>query len=307
VVAAAIGAGLAVAAAPRAPKSRVVAIPVGNRTAVELPGLHNVFYLSERLYGGSVPEGDAGFRSLQRLGIRTILSVDGARPDVKRAKRFGMRYAHIPFGYDACPEPTANRIVRAVRDLPGPVYLHCHHGKHRSPTAAAFARIALDGIGNEEAVREMERAGTGKNYLGLYGGVRAYRPPAPEELDRVAPDFPEVAPTPPLMEAMVRIDQRYEGLLRCRQAGWKPPPDHPDLKPAHEALQLCELFTEIGRTPAARARPADFRAWLRASEQDALALERALRAKEHARASPLFDRVGATCGACHAKYRNVPQ
>jgi protein tyrosine phosphatase (PTP) superfamily phosphohydrolase (DUF442 family) len=287
--------------------SRVSTIPVGNRTAVELPGLHNVFRLSETLYSGGAPEGDTGFRSLRQLGIRTVLSVDGARPDVARARRFGMRYAHIPFGYDGCPDPTANRVVRAVRDLPGPIYLHCHHGKHRSPTAAAFARIALDGISNDAAVREMERAGTGKGYVGLYGDVRRYRPPSPAELDRVPSDFPEVAPTPPLIEAMVRIEQRFEGLQRCRKAGWRAPRDHRDLKPAHEALQLRELFTELQRTPAVRGKPADHRAWMRASERDAQALEAALRAREHARASLLLDRIGVTCGACHATYRNVPR
>lgn len=300
---------LLVAAAPatRAPDTGAIAVSVGNRTALDLPGLHHLFRLSERLYSGAVPEGDAGFQSLQWLGVRTILTVDGARPDLALAKRFGMRYVHIHFGYDACPAPTASRIARAVRDLPGPVYLHCHHGRHRGPTAAAFVRIALDGLSNNAAVAEMERAGTGKGYVGLYGGVRAYRPPTPVELDRVAPDFPEVAPTPPETEMMVRIDQRYEGLLRSRDAGWKTPPDHPDLKPAHEALQLREWFTEMGRTPETRAKPADYRAWQRSSARDAAALETALRARNHARASVFLDRLGATCGACHARYRNVPR
>lgn len=282
-------------------------ISVGNRTAVALPGVHNVFRLSEKLYSGGVPAGDAAFAALKRLGIRTVLSVDGARPDVARAKRFGIRTVHIPFGYDGCPSPIANRIVRAVRDLPGPIFLHCHHGRHRSPTAAAFARIALDGISNESAVREMERAGTGKGYTGLYGDVRRYRAPTAAELDRTPADFLEVAPTPPMMDTMVQIDQRYVGLSRCRENGWKTPPDHPDLKPSHEALQLRELFTELARTPEVRGKPADYRGWMRASERDAAALERALRAKDLARASLLLNRVGVTCGACHARYRNIPQ
>lgn len=58
---------------------------------VELPGLHNVIHVSDQLYSGGSPEGDAGFESMKKLGIKTILSVDGARPDVGRAKKFQMR------------------------------------------------------------------------------------------------------------------------------------------------------------------------------------------------------------------------
>src|SRR5262249_601182 len=62
----------------------------------EYPGLHNVFRLTERLYSGSSPEGEEGFLSLQRLGIKTIISVDGARPEVERARKLGLRYVHLP-------------------------------------------------------------------------------------------------------------------------------------------------------------------------------------------------------------------
>jgi protein tyrosine phosphatase (PTP) superfamily phosphohydrolase (DUF442 family) len=282
-------------------------LPVGNTAAGEFAGLHNVFRLSEKLYSGSVPEGEAGFQSLQRLGIQTLLTVDGARPDVARARKHGMRYVHIPFGYDGCPTPTANRIVRAVRDLAGPIYLHCHHGKHRGPTAAAFARIALDGISNAAAVQEMERAGTGKNYVGLYGDVTAYQPPTPAELDRVKPDFPAVTATPRLTEAMVRIDHRFEGLTLCQKEGWQVPKQHPDLLPAHEALQLRELFAELNRTPAVQKRPADFRGWMREVEENGRSLEEALRSGDVPRANTLMEQMTAGCATCHARYRNVPK
>src|SRR5262245_6224214 len=55
-----------------------------------VPGLHNVYRLGDRLYSGSSPEGDAGFASLRKLGVKTVLSVDGARPDLERARRYGL-------------------------------------------------------------------------------------------------------------------------------------------------------------------------------------------------------------------------
>src|SRR5436305_605903 len=83
----------------------------------------------------------------------------------------------------------------------------------------AFARIALDGVSNEQAVREMERAGTGKSYTGLYGGVRAFRPPTKAELDELKVGFPEVAPLPTLARSMVGIDQRFDRLTQLQKAG----------------------------------------------------------------------------------------
>jgi hypothetical protein len=67
---------------------------------IELTGIENLFRLSAGLYSGGQPEGEAGFSDLKRLGIATIISVDGARPDVDRARSIGMRYVHLPFGYD---------------------------------------------------------------------------------------------------------------------------------------------------------------------------------------------------------------
>src|SRR5215211_6825349 len=79
------------------------------------PGLHNVFRLTDRLYSGSGPDGEEGFRSLAVLGVKTVITVDGATPDVKTAERFGLRYVHLPVGYDGVSRETAVRIARAVR------------------------------------------------------------------------------------------------------------------------------------------------------------------------------------------------
>lgn len=278
-------------------------LPVG-RGPVDFKALHNVVRLSEKLYSGGVPEGDLGFQALARLGIKTVITVDGEKPDLPLARKYGLRYVHIPFGYDSCPAPTANVIVKAVRDLPGPVYIHCHHGKNRSPVAAAMARIALDGLPNEEAVRELERAGAGKGYTGLYADVRAYRPPTAAELDRLKVEFREVAPTPPLVQPMVQIQQRFDRLMQAQRDGWKAPAGV-DL--AYEALQLQELYTELNRTAEVRCRRPDFRRWMREGERDGKALEAALRAGRPDAASMSLGRLAAGCGSCHARYRNVPQ
>ena len=38
-------------------------------------------------------------------------------------------------------------IAKTFREVEGPFYVHCYHGKHRGPAAAAIGRVALDGLG----------------------------------------------------------------------------------------------------------------------------------------------------------------
>jgi protein tyrosine phosphatase (PTP) superfamily phosphohydrolase (DUF442 family) len=281
---------------------------------VTASGLHNVRRLTANLYSGSNPEGDPGFSSLQKLGIKTIITVDGARPDVARAHQYGMRYVHLPIGYDGVPESQALRITKAVRDLPGPVYIHCHHGKHRGPAAAAVAHLWLDPkCSVETAVAEMHQAGTDPRYTGLYAAPGQLRRPTAAELDQLPAVFPEVAEVEALAQIMVGVDDRWEHLKRVRAAGWQVPPDHPDLDPSHEALQLLDLYREAIRLPQTKARPAEFRSLLAEAEDAATKLESFLRAgKKQGRVETTaveqeLQRLNGTCTRCHAAYRDVPQ
>lgn len=286
--------------------------PPGGVSDEKPVGLPNFFKLSENIYSGGQPDGERGFQSLQRLGVKTIISVDGARPDVETARRYGLRYVHLPIGYDGCPRPRALEIARAVRDLPKPVYIHCHHGKHRGPAAAAIARIVVDGISHEQAIAEMKRAGTDPRYVGLYADVQNFRKPSRAELDRASNKFPSVTPVPPFQQAMVDIEHRHEALKQSQAEGWQPPKEHPDINPPHEALQLKEAFRELIRSSNVQKRPADFRQMMVDSEQSAAQLEQALRrlvggdAAATAAADQAFAAIERMCTACHVKYRNVP-
>src|ERR1019366_8057433 len=158
---------------------------------VEAKGLHNVYRITDKLISGSSPVGDDGFRSLKELGIKTIISMDGARPDLDHARKYGLRYVHLPTGYDGISRPQILRLAKAVRDLQGPVYLHCLHGKHRGPAAAAAIHFCLDEkCSVEEAVAQMKLAGTDPNLDQL---LKDLVRPSKQELDQIAADFPEVA------------------------------------------------------------------------------------------------------------------
>jgi protein tyrosine/serine phosphatase len=69
------------------------------------------------------------------------------------------------------PAERAAELAKAVRDLPGPIYIHCHHGKHRSPAAAAVACVAAGLLAPERAPAVLKEAGTSPNYRGLFASA----------------------------------------------------------------------------------------------------------------------------------------
>lgn len=252
----------------------------------EYPGLHNVFRVNDRLISGGTPTGDTGYRSLQALGVKTIISVDGATPDAAAARRFGMRYAHLPIGYDGISDARAAALARAVRDLRGPVYLHCHHGQHRGPAAAAVAARCLDGAFTAEAAAAfLKRAGTDPRYAGLYAA--AARPPA--KPDDAPADFPEAAPVPDLTRLMADIDECWDRLR--------------EKKGVPDAVLLREHYLEAARLPDSRGD--GFRRLLTAAEAAAGELEAALREGRDPAAA--LKAVAGTCAKCHAAFRDRPR
>ena len=278
--------------------------PTGPAVAVDLGPIHNGFRLGKKIISGSCPYGDAGFAALAAQGVKTIVTVDGAKPDADLAAKYGMRYVHIPVAYGGLTREQELEIIRAVRDLEGPVFIHCHHGEHRGPTAAVLAAMALEGWTNEDGLAALGQAGTSKSYAGLWGDVREFKKPTKAEIDAADDKFPSSAPIPAIAESMVSIDGYFDNIKDIKAAGWKAPAAHPDVEPAHEALLLKEQFREIKRTPQAQAFPTDFMKHLDDAETAATALEAALRGEDVAAKETAFKVMGENCGSCHKLYRN---
>ena len=278
--------------------------PTGPAVAVDLGPIHNGFRLGRKIISGSCPYGDAGFAALRDQGVKTIVTVDGAKPNAELAAKYGMRYVHIPVAYGGITREQELEIIRAVRDLEGPVFVHCHHGIHRGPTAAVLAAMALEGWTNEEGLQALGQAGTSVNYAGLWGDVREFKKPTEAEINTANDKFPASAPIPALAESMVSIDNYFDGIKDIKAAGWRAPAEHPDIDPAHEALLLKEQFREIKRTPQAQAFPTDFMKHLDDAETAATALEAAMRGEDVEAKETAFKAVGENCGSCHKLYRN---
>ena len=287
---------------PAARESDQIVLP----SAREQLGIHNVLVAGEGVVSGSTPEGDEGFATLRCLGIKTIISVDGAAPDVERAAAHGLRYVHIPIQYNGIEPDARMKIVRAMRELEGPFYVHCHHGLHRGPAAAAYGLVACGKLAPDKGVAFLHEAGTSESYPGLYTLVYEARYVSDRDLAIAIGDgrarLVPVAKVDGFVETMAAIDQSWDHLELIRDAGWRTPPDHPDLVPAAEAGMLADLFRSLADKGETTDRPPDFATRMKSAHSAAQALEDAIVAG--ADATEAMERLGAACTDCHNTYRN---
>jgi protein tyrosine phosphatase (PTP) superfamily phosphohydrolase (DUF442 family) len=291
----------------------LAAAPVAEQLPKRLraPGIENLFQATDRVFSGGQPEGDDAFAALRKLGVKTIISVDGTRPDTDRAAKHGLRYVHLPHGYDGISSNTAIRLAKAAATVEGPIFVHCHHGKHRGPAAVGVICQATAGWTPPHAVAWLKQAGTAADYAGLYRVNAEFRPPSPAQLAGVPSQFPARAEVSGLVEAMVEIDHRWDHLKAIQKAGWRVPANQPDLVPAGEAKLLSEAYRELQRTTEAKAKGDQFLDQLRQAEARAEELHSQLKAQPTTlddaggkRAEELFKAAGQNCTSCHKQFRN---
>jgi len=279
---------------------------------LDLPGVHNIVAFQgaakEPFLSGSAPEGTVGLDALAKLGVRTIISVDGAIPEVEAAKARGMRYVHLPIGYDGFDEVRKAELVRAVRDLPKPIFIHCHHGKHRSAGAAGTIAVSLGWMTNAEAAGRMKVSGTAEGYKGLWSCTAKAAPMMAAAIDAARAEFPEVTRPDSMVAAMVAIDEALERVRLVEKHGWKVPEDHPDLAPAADAGKLADLLRLLEKDAHVEkldeGARTEFRVLLEKNARQASDLEDLLLAKDSAKLGAAMKALAAGCKECHVKYRD---
>lgn len=258
-----------------------------------IPGIENLKLVTPQLLSGSQPESEEAFQELARRGVKVIVSVDGSRPDVELAHKYGLRYVHIPIGYDQIKPQSRADLVEATKPTSGIVYLHCHHGRHRGPAAAAYCGMARGQLTTDEAVKLLMAAGTKADYTGLWDAVKKF------ELPQVKPGpLVETAEVEPLTTAMVHIDHSWAEIDRQIKVGkvddWK--------KLIHEALLLHEEFREVPRT--AKLTDDDLKSLFQAAIQDTEGLHKAAEKQDLAVLKTASQKVALGCAACHTKHRD---
>jgi hypothetical protein len=280
-------------------------------THVATQHLPNAIRVTPNLISGGLPEGELAFEELRGLNIKTIISVDGAEPNVDMAEKHEMRYVHLPHRYDGISPQFGRELAKAITELDGPIYLHCHHGKHRSPAASAVACITAGIMTNEQGKALLQLAGTNANYLGLWESVAKASPVPQNELSMMKAEFPKIARVPAMAKAMVALETTFEKVKGLQALGWQCQIDQSgDFN--HQLLLLHEHFAELLRLEGVKKYPIDFVQSLNeaktACQQMEVAFERVVRSGQDSHNIQELNRdfsiVNDSCKSCHASYRD---
>lgn len=265
--------------------------------------LDNVYRVAPGVYSGSSPESEESLAYLERLGIKTVISVDGAAPDAEALEAIGARAVHVPLKYTGIGPIDRLTLTKAIRDLPRPIFVHCQHGKHRGPTAVCVALVGTGELDAKEAAAFQVEAGTSPEYRGLYEAVERATRVDDEILDSFAAVFEAKRSISSLREAMSEIDAGWYALDAIRRSGWATPEDHPDLVPASEAGAVHEALRQMAELEDTASRDERYRALVEAATNAALDLERSIVAGDNAASTEAFERLSDSCMQCHAGYR----
>ena len=122
---------------------------------IPLEGVPNLNRVSDSLYRSAQPSAE-GMRSLEAMGIVTIVNLRSFHSDRDQLKGTGLAYEHLYLKAWHAEEEDAVQFLRIVTSPKrAPVLVHCQHGADRTGAMCAVYRVAVQGWSKEEALKEM--------------------------------------------------------------------------------------------------------------------------------------------------------
>jgi protein tyrosine phosphatase (PTP) superfamily phosphohydrolase (DUF442 family) len=139
---------------------------------LELPGVPNFYKVSDDLYRGAQPSSQ-GMKQLQKMGIKTIVSLRAFSSDRDELEGVELTYEHVKVNAWNPESIDVVRFLKIVTDSNNtPVFVHCLQGSDRTGTMCAIYRIVVQGWTKEQAIEEMTKGGFG--YHGFWWNLPDY-------------------------------------------------------------------------------------------------------------------------------------
>lgn len=146
----------ATAASVPLPRPETWAVPLA------LPGVSNLYRVSDNVYRSQQPTPEGLGLLHARLGIRTVINLRMFHDDAELATPPGLRLLRVPVNTWQIEDIDVVRVLRILRRREnGPFLIHCLHGADRTGVMSAMYRIVEQGWTREQALRELQEGGYG--------------------------------------------------------------------------------------------------------------------------------------------------
>lgn len=108
-------------------------------------------------------------RSLEELGIKSVVSLRAYHSDRDLVRGTGLGYERIAFETWAPSDAELVRFLKiATNPAKSPVLVHCLHGSDRTGAICAAYRIVAQGWSKQEAIDEMKYGGFGHHKIWIH-------------------------------------------------------------------------------------------------------------------------------------------
>lgn len=264
----------------------------------------NLHRLNQDLYSGSEPSELVHYEHLAGLGIKAVISVDAIAPNPDYANRFGINIVHFPIGYDGISDERATQLAQAISQLQHPIFVNCHHGKHRGPAALCVGAIGAGLITTTQAEAFMTSAGTSPTYPGLWDAARTAR--VLDSNTRYASvEFPSHAPVPDFVDSMGQLDRLHDRLWDLAENNWQTPAEHPDLSASALSGRVYDLMRNMLTLPYFDEDEGhEMRRDFEDSTELARQIEININQNNHEGALSKLNAFSRSCKDCHNQFRN---
>lgn len=145
--------------------SRTPSRPATWAEPVKLDGVPNLWRITPTLYRSEQPTA-LGMKNLEKLGIRTVISLRAFHSDAADVKGTSLRTEHVrifTWDIDDADVVTVMRLLRHPEN--GPFLIHCQHGADRTGVMSAMYRVLEQGWSRDDALAELEDGGYGYHTL----------------------------------------------------------------------------------------------------------------------------------------------